>query len=206
MKLDWKIKPLSWSAISSFKYSKQDWYEKYVLGIKPIETEEMKFGKMIGKKLETDPTFLPMIPRCGKMEHEFRAEWKGIPLIGFADSFNQVTSNQLKEYKTGRNKWDKRRVDEHGQLTMYCLMNYIMTKTKPEDVDISLTWMPTQRTEDGKIEFVPDIEKKIITIKTKRTMAQILEFGALIEEIYRQMEAYVASRELSTCTKVIASI
>ena len=206
MKLNWKIKPLSWSAISSFKYSKQDWYEKYVLGIKPATTAEMEFGKMIGKKLETDPTYLPMIPRCGKMEHEFTAEWKGIRLIGFADSFGHISFNELDEYKTGVKKWDKKRVDEHGQLTMYCLMNYIKNKVKPEDVKIRLTWMPTQRTPEGKIEFVPDIEKKIITIKTKRTMAQILKFGAEIERVYKEMEAYVASRELSTCTKVIASI
>jgi hypothetical protein len=187
-------RPLSWSAISSFMYDKEQWYKKYVLKEEQPPSAEMEFGKMVGGKLEKDPTFLPQIKRHSKMEHEFKCNFGEIVLIGYADSFCQLTNKKLEEYKTGVKKWDQKRVDEHGQITMYCLMHYIMTKIKPEDTEITLWWMPTKRTETGdfkvKIEFIEPIEDNIKMFKTKRTMADILKFGAHVKQIYTEMQQY----------------
>ena len=46
-------RPLSWSAISSWEYSHEQWYRKYVLNRPDDETEEMIFGKVIGERLAT---------------------------------------------------------------------------------------------------------------------------------------------------------
>ena len=188
-KLAWTKKPLSWSAISSFEYDKEQWYKSYVLGEK-VDNKEMQFGKMIGKKLETDPTFLPMIPRHSKMEHGWRVKFGKIELIGYADSFCLISKKKLAEYKTGKKAWDQKRVNDHGQLTMYCLMNYITNKIKPECMEIQLIWMPTQENGDFSISFIEPIEKKIKIFKTKRTMTDILKFGVRINNVYKDMLKY----------------
>ena len=189
-----KSRPLSWSSISSWEYNKEEWARKYLTDCEHTTNAEMEFGKKIGKKLETDPTYLPMIPRHSKMEHPFSVSLSGITLVGYADSFCDKTFKKLGEYKTGVKEWDKKRVDEHGQLTMYLLMNYITNKIKPEDVEVQLVWMPTKREETGtfdvKISFVEPIEENIKIFNTKRTMKDILKFAVYIKKTYKDMEKF----------------
>lgn len=191
-------RPLSWSNISSWQYDKEQWAKKYLLLIKDPPSREMIFGSMIGKKLETDPTFLPQLPRQSKMEYAFNVEFSGIKLIGFADTFCDKTFKFLGETKTGKKEWDQKRVDGHGQLTMYCLQNFIQNKIKPDDVDITLSWLPTQELEDFSIAFVDPIEETMKHFKTKRTMEDVLKFAAEIKRIYKEMEAYALSYQQPT--------
>jgi len=186
-------RPLSWSAISSWNYSKEDWAKKYIDGEAPKSSKEMDWGKKIGKLLETDPAYLPQVPRHSKMEHKFSVNLSGIPLVGYADSFCDKSHKKLLEFKTGKKPWDQKRSDEHGQITMYCLMNYITNKIKPEDMDIALVWLPTQDNGDFSISFVEPIEENIKIFKTKRTMQDILLFASEIKRIYKEMEEYVAN-------------
>lgn len=183
-------RPLSWSQISCFEYNKEEWYTRYVLGEKSQPSREMEFGKEVGKKLETDPSYLPMIPRHSKMEHEFVCSFGGIHLVGYADTFCDKTFILLGEYKTGKKKWDQKRVDSHGQIDMYLLMNWIINKVRPEDVSITLVWMPTMETNDFKITFVDDIEENIKIFTTKRTMKDILNFGIRINKVFKEMQEY----------------
>lgn len=195
----WKKRPMSWSQLALWDWSKEDWYNKYILGIPQSSSPELEFGKKIGKRLETDPSYLPQISRHNKMEHPFNVNFSGILLTGFADSFCTITNKKLAEFKTGVKKWDKKRVDGHHQLTMYALMHYITTKVKPEDVEIQLVWMPTQRKESGNFEveisFVEPIEDNIKIFKTKRTMVDIVKFGMHIKEVYNKMQAYAEKYE-----------
>lgn len=152
----------------------------------------MTFGSLVGKRLETDPKFLPMIPRHSTMEFPFTCKFGKVTagLVGYADTFCDKTFKKLGEYKTGKKEWTQKRVDEHLQIDMYLLMNFIMHKIKPEDVEITLVWMPTMERNDFSIFFVPDVEKKIKIFKTKRTMIDILRFGEMINNIYSAMEDY----------------
>lgn len=190
-----KTRPLSWTAISSFQYNPEQWYKKYVLGEDLGTSREMKFGKIVGKKLETDLKYLPQIPRHSKMEHPFKVMFGKIPMTGYADTFCDKTNRKLAEYKTGKKPWTQKRVDEHGQIDMYCLMNLITNKIRPEDVEITLAWMPTQDNGDFSISFVEPIEKNIKIFRTKRTTTQILNFGAFINQIYKEMEKYAQEHE-----------
>lgn len=190
-----KERPLSWSSISSFSYNKEEWYDNYINGNKQPANREMLFGSKIGKLLETDPSFLPQIPRHSKMEHCFKVKFGDIPMTGFADSFCDQTHTKLVEYKTGKKAWDKKRVDSHQQLDMYLLMNYITFRVKPEDVEVQLVWMPTQENNDFSISFVDDIESKIKIFKTKRTMTDILNFGMSINKTYKDMIKYIEDHE-----------
>lgn len=190
-----QTRPLSWSSISSFGYNPEEWYENYIEGKRKPQNKEMIFGSMVGKKLETDPTFLPQIERLSKMEHPFNFVFNGIKMTGFADSFCDITNKKLNEYKSGKKPWDQKRVDEHGQLTMYVMGNYITTKVLPEDVEIKLFYMPTQENGDFSISFVEPIEDNIKTFTTKRTMKDVIEFGRFINTTVDEMQKYVDSRK-----------
>lgn len=187
---------LSWSSISSFEYNPEEWYSRYVLKERGKSSPEMEFGKWFGECLAKDPDFLPQIPRLSKFEHAFTVVFDGIPLIGYADSFDHIGKKSLKEYKTGVKKWDQRRVDSHGQIDMYLLMHYITEKITPEEVECELVWIPTKRVETGdfevKISLVDPVMPRIF--KTKRTMSDLLKFGSRIKKVYKEMIEYCENR------------
>ncbi len=191
--IKWKARDLSWSQISSFEYDPEQWYRNYWMGVRDKPSAEMLFGSKIGKKLEKDPEFLPMIPRSTTMEYKFQAEFNDLILVGYADSFCDDALT-LREYKTGVKAWDQKRVDTHGQITMYCFMHYLTHKIKPEEITCTLHWMPTKKIEHGdftvEISFVDDIENNIMHFETKRTMREILEFGTRIKKTVKLMESY----------------
>lgn len=190
-----KKRPLSHSQLSAWEYSPDQWYQRYILREPFRETVEMKFGKVVGKKLETDPTFLPSVPRLSKMEHSFRVAFSGVHLIGFVDSFDDVNFTSLLEYKTGKPEWTQSKADKHKQIDIYLLMNYITNKIKPENVECQLIWLPTRDMGDFTIGFVEPIEKNIKIFKTKRTMSDILNFGAYIQKTAKAMEEYVKNHD-----------
>jgi len=192
--MDFNKRPLSWSAIYSFEYDPEQWYRRYVLNEPQEPSREMIFGKKIGTMLEKDPTFLPQIVRLSKMEHPFKVVFNKIQMVGYADTFCDKTFKALGEYKTGKKAWTQKRVDEHGQIDMYLLMNWITNKIKPEDVDITLTWMPTEETGGFEIVFVEPIESNIKVFKTKRTMMDIINFGNRIKKTVEEMNNYIKSK------------
>lgn len=186
----WKERNFSWSQYSSFLYDPEQWYKKYILDEEQRTSKEMEFGKFVGGKLEKDPTFLPQIPRHSIMEYEFKCMFGDIPVVGYADSFCDKTNKKLLEFKSGKKAWDQKRVNEHGQLTFYLLMNWLINKIRPEDVEVQLIWMPTQDNGDFSISFVDNIEQRIKVFNTKRSMRDILVFGASIKKVYKEMEIY----------------
>lgn len=193
-------RPLSWSAISSFEWNKDQWWRKYIGKEIPEITPELAFGSMVDKRLQEDPKYLPNIVRYPILQHEMRCTYAGIPLIGIADTYappdtdvdrKKIPWPALRDYKTGRKPWDKKRADETGQLTMYCLMLWEIEKIRPEDVELYIDWMPTH-IKDGKIEFIKEGEVK--SFRTKRTMRQVVDFGQRIVDTYAAMHEYCRHR------------
>lgn len=189
----WKERPFSWSQLSSFEYDKEQWYDKYILGKPQFESAEMVFGKQFAQSIEDGTCqFAHLFKIQSKVEKEFKCMFGKIPLLGFADSFCEITDRKIEEYKTGVKKWDKKRVDEHGQLDMYLLMLWITKKVRPEEVEVALTWFPTRRSETGDfkvtIEFVEPVLPQRFT--TKRTMKDILNFGMRINKVHKEMEEF----------------
>lgn len=193
-----KTRALSWSAISSFEYDPEQWYRKYVLGQPDPETVEMRFGKEFAKSIEDGTCdkkygmrLLPLLAK--RKEYAFKVQFGDMQLIGFADAFDEVNKTRLDEVKTGKKPWDQARANGHGQIDMYLLMNYITHRIKPEDVKCSIVWVPTQEMGDFSIDFVRPIKPR--QFPTKRTMQDILRFGARIKSTVKQMEKYAADHE-----------
>lgn len=192
MKFD-NVRPLSWSSISSFEWNPEEWFESYYLGKKKT-SKEMEFGSVVDKKLQTDPTYLPFVPRYEHMQYPMQIMFGKIPLVGIPDGLNLTDSLVLADYKTGKKAWNKKRADETGQLTMYLLMLYVTKKITPEKFKLFIHWLPTKENGDFSISFVEPIEKYYKVFETKRTMLDVLNFGAYINETYEKMRKYVEAR------------
>lgn len=195
-------RPLSWSQLESFAGpygSPERWYKKYILGEKEPESVEMRFGKVLGERLANDPDFLPQVPRLDKFEQKFEIVFDGIPMIGYADSFCSKTKKKLLEYKTSHAGWDQKKVDKHGQLSAYAFYNFVTNKIPPEDLDIQLVWIPTQKIESGDFTSTISLVEPVIPqiFKTRRTTADIVRFGAFIKETVKKMEQYLSTVDLA---------
>lgn len=200
-----KKRPLSWSAISSFEYDPEQWYKRYVLKLDEPASPEMQFGKVMGEKLANDAKFMPHVPRGTIYEYELKTKFGKIPLIGYIDSYSPCSyceANEdhtvceksfLEEYKTGKKAWDQKRADEHGQITMYLLMLYLMHGVNPEDIQCRIHWLPTKDNNDFTIGFVDP--GSCLTFPTKRSMVEVLTFGKRINKVYKLMEEYCKNHE-----------
>lgn len=191
---------MSWSAISSFEWSKEQWYQSYYLGIR-TGSKEMDFGRKIDKEIERNPKFLPQIIRYKVMQNWMETVFNGLPVVGAGDTFRPEkktarthTKPALRDYKTGKKAWDQKRADETGQLTMYAFLLNLMYDIHPDDLELYIDWMPTQETNDFKIIF-RDQPMVVQTFKTKRTMRDLLEFGQRINKTWKEMNEYVLSRQ-----------
>lgn len=182
-------RPFSWSQFSSFRdYNKEKWYQNYVLGFKEPPNARMTFGSQVGKRIETDPTYIPQLPR-GIMEYELKATMNDIELIGYADSYNPETK-ELDEFKTGGvSSWNKKKVESHDQLTFYALLLYLRNEAKPEDLTIRLHHMLTEEKGDFSIGFAKPFS--LDTYTTKRTTRQVLMFASEILRVRKEMEEYI---------------
>ncbi len=183
-----EVRPLSWSAVSSFLYNPEQWYEKYILNKRSEENGAMRFGKYVGERLASDPTYLPEVPRGEEYEHELRCKVGNIPCIGFIDSYTKTTKLLL-EYKTAGTPWTQKKADGHGQLKFYALMLYLIDGIKPEDITIRLVSMQTKQNQDFTVSFVDNMKPDIFEVKL--TMRDILTFGAELQKIVKDMDNYI---------------
>lgn len=199
MKLNFKKylenRPLSYSAVSSFEYDKNQWFETYMKGVKQT-SPELTFGSMVDLKIQNDPTFIPTLPRYPNMQWEGKVVFNNIPLIGKADGID-FDKKMLADYKTGRLEWDKKRADETDQLTFYLLLIYVIKKIKPQEFRCFIHWLPTKKDESGDFKTTISFRDDPvipITFETKRTMTDILRLGLHIKEVVSEMESYAQSR------------
>lgn len=185
----WEKRPFHWSQISSWEYDPEQWYNTYYLGIPQTLNKELAFGKMVDDRIQDDPDFIPELERYPIQQHSMSVMYNGIKLNGTADHFDRK-GRRLKDDKTGKKVWDQKRADETGQLTMYLLLLYISEKIKPEEMTCYIDWLPTVDRGDFTIQF-RDNPPKPITFKTTRTMKDLLAFGAKINQIRKEMKAYI---------------
>lgn len=185
-------RPLSWSSINSFKYDPNEWYEKYINGKRGRDTGPLVFGKNVGERLASEQDFLPEVPRLTEYEHELSVKIGKIQCIGFLDNFD-LESKTFAEFKTGK-KWTQDKANKHGQIDMYAAMIYLKYGIKPEDLKISLIWLPTEEQQDFRTDFVKDMKPVVFPIQ--KTMRDILSFMAEIQVIHKQMQEYILSKTI----------
>jgi hypothetical protein len=192
-------RPISWSYLSSFQYDREEWFRRYILGMEDRETPELRFGKALADSIENGtcsvPGLMELLPY--KKEVAFNVVVAGMHLRGFLDDFDTESFTHINEVKTGTRPWTQKRADAHGQITMYCLMNYAKNRVRPEDVTCTLIWLPTVRKETGSFDTEISFENpvRIETFETRRTMRDIAEFTGWIMRTLDDMEEFVSRHE-----------
>lgn len=184
-----KKRALSYSQLSSFEYDKKEWYKNYILGIREPANPAMEYGNFIGDRIGTLNNLVTGLEPAGTKEFELRANLGTIPIVGYADHYCSKTC-VLNENKTSatKNRWTQKKVDEHSQLTMYCLMLFLQHKVKPEDVTIYLNFIPV-RTVGFNFELpnTPTFQ----TFQTKRTTFDIVKYAGYIQATVKEMDEYI---------------
>lgn len=196
----WKERSVSWSQLSSFKYSKDQWANKYIYGHTESANNGMLYGNVVGDSLGTPESLVPNLNPylVGIKEYELKVKLNKHQLVGYCDHYcpNTLTLN---ENKTSQKltRWDQTEVDNHGQLTMYALMLYLKEGTKPENLNMWLNFIPVKEGGDFQLDLVsPDLFHRF---QTKRTTMQCLQFGADIDKQLKEMEKYALSLDFP-CT------
>lgn len=170
--------------------------------------KEMQFGKDFAKAIEDakkknpENAFLSIelhgqklvLNTYCKVEHLFKVNFNDITLVGYADTFCDISKNNIKDFKTTKTMWTQDKADKNPQALMYILMNYITNKIKPEDVDFVFECYLTQETGDFIMKFVEPIRP--VVFKVHHSMKDILQMGARIKKARKEMEKWARSSPL----------
>ena len=194
---NWKKRPLSWSSISSFEYEKAQWFDKYILGKVEQPNALMEFGKRFAEANEKRQPLAPVMLHT-HCEFKLSGVFGGIPLIGFIDTYEP--GKVVIDHKTGSKEWTQKRADDHRQLDMYLFMLYLLYQVDPEQIECAIEWVPTKENNDFTVSIVEPV--KVHRFNTKRTRVDILNFGAYIKKVYKEMEDYSRTRLTETCKGV----
>jgi hypothetical protein len=178
-------KPLSWSAISSWTYSQEQWAKKYLEGIYEEPNEVMKFGNEVGNRLGTDRKYLPKVERYEIMYPQEHRLVVRLELVGLFDSYDPVTHN-FYEYKTSSNKdkWTQKSAEEHGQIMLYLFLIWKTYNVPPEKIKIKLFYIPVSTDGDFKMKVH---EKGIKEFEIKHTTLEVLRFMGTVMDTYKEM-------------------
>ena len=175
----------SYSQLSLWQRSKNEYRKRYFEGIKPFESKEMIFGREFAKEREigicTGGKEFPQ--REVKIENTFQ----DIPLISYLDSADN-NLNLIGEDKTGKKPWNQKRVENHEQLHFYSFQVLLKTGELPKK--IFLNWFETCDFENkikltGKVktfEFIPNKNRTDIIAD------KILQYTKEISDYYKKFQ------------------
>ena len=155
MKLNLPKNYLSYSAIHLWNENKAVFRKRYYENIKSPDTKYTLFGKTIEDEIYAGQ--YPAVPYWGGKQTELKFELngsysgKGIPLLGYLDSFD-LDNKKFLDYKTGIKKpdnsdrWTKTDVQKLEQLPFYSmLIEKIYGKVEPV---CNLIWLETELVKD----------------------------------------------------------
>lgn len=144
-------KYLSYSAISLWRKSKDQYREKYYENGPSFETVETIFGNHIGRLMENPEEVakhpvLSTIPNYPVKEHPIIVEIGGVKIMGYLDQFHdeKLAFIEMKTghpNKDGKAPWDRVKVMKHDQLPFYSLL--IEKKYGKVEPYCQLVWLET---------------------------------------------------------------
>lgn len=221
----------SWSQHNLFKSSKFQFYKRYVLG-EELHLPQFEKGKEFAEYRETgeiphyvdDPLLesvsnvIPIIGKCeAKIEVGFDTGLSDVghlKLLSYIDECANDLS-EFAEYKTGKNPWTQKDVNNHKQLDFYAFSIYLLSGG---DIipKCTLYWIETEEVVvlgekklmyTGVVEFfekqftITDIENIAVDIAT--TYEQIINWEYVEIEIEDNLvDRYI---ELNEQAKAISS-
>jgi len=180
---------ISWSQLVEWEKGPEA-YERYISG--GFQNIEMDFGDKIHKGLkegsqDDDVRFVRLwTPEPGEREVELEIEIEpGVKVKAGIDGLTlKEDSAQVDEYKTGKTPWTQKKVDNHGQITIYDLLIYIKHGIIPTN---TLWWIPTEDDEFGNIRKANGIPK---AFETTRSLYDIMAMKRRLVKAYKEIGLY----------------
>lgn len=187
-------RPLSYSQLSSFAWSKEDWYNNYILRKPRGTSTAMETGNIIGDSIGTENSLVPELKPPGIKEYPLTAKLGDIYMVGYADHWCPNTL-ELNENKTSTNekKWTRGSVNKHGQLTLYALLLFLKHNIAPEDIKMYLNYIRVIEGADMRYYLPNPVEFK--RFETKRTTADVEEYVKYIHQTVDEMNPYIIHRQ-----------
>ena len=186
---------ISYSQIRTFRKSPQEYYKRYVLGQDMYESKWLKYGKRFSEAVEDGGSDDEIIDAMVKevtvyegTEVEAKAETDKIdlPLFGYKDT---AKDGAFREYKTGTKEWTQERVNNHEQLLMYALIDYLNTGEVPT---VHLDWLPVEEHGDGSVSFTGELYTFERDISEEEVLAYIDE----VKDVINAIRAYEPDDEV----------
>lgn len=184
----------SWSQHDLWHRSKREFWKRYNQGIEPLSNKYFRkgdeFAKFMenGQELPSSDGMLTLmketIPTLEVTEKELYATLnisgndKKVKLLAYLDKCN-LDFSEFIEYKTGKIEWNQERVNEHGQLTFYATVIYLITGEIPKS---KLVWVETMETDNG-LQFTGRIETFERSFDEKEIKAFTLDIINTVNEI-----------------------
>jgi hypothetical protein len=181
---------ISYSQYNTILSSSKQYQKIYIDGFK-LKTKYIDFGGIIANVLESrkakgynEETAVNLIEEKENQELELVVDFYGIPLLGKLDAYENGT---IYEYKTGKNAWTQKKVDNNEQLTFYAIMVSKHFKIKVEDIKIKLIWLETIEDTDGSIMLTGRKEE----FKTKRTNKDLIKIYPKVKKAWIGIEKLI---------------
>ena len=191
----WRPRPyLSYSQYNLFIKDPREYARVYIHGEEQTNAA-MQLGKYVDDMINNDTKQEDPIlehlrifrPVYQFRQYKLKGEINGVPIYGIFDGFDEVPI-RLGEIKTGR-CWTQEMADETEQLTFYALLIYLKFKIRPEELPITLTWMPTDWNGGD-----PIMTGEIFNFETHRNTRQILILGSMLMRVWKEI-GYTCSEE-----------
>jgi len=175
----------------------EKWKQSYFYNEKMRVNRSMAFGRNVAEGLENgevtgDIAFDLLMDRMPKFEimdkpvmAELKSGNKIIPLLAKPDTM-KPDMTAFKEYKTGQDKWTKRKVDDSGQITFYATVLFLKSGKIPHDIELVqiLTEKEDNEALDSKLRATGDIYRH----PTRRTMSQVLNMMVRMKKAWLLIE------------------
>ena len=178
---------ISYSAATLWEQNKSAFRGKYY-GNTPagggISSVQMDFGKELADMIKDDPEnpVVAHIPKYEIRDVGFTVSISGVPVLMFPDTLSIIGTPKFREYKSGVEPWDQKRVDNHMQLKLYSL-GIKEQHGGVEDL-CYLDWLPTVMTDitDG---LRINGKQYGVTIQVPRLTGEIISFPCVVTEMER---------------------
>jgi hypothetical protein len=177
-------KRLSASQMIMFKEDRKKWFDNYFEDKKFFETAELRFGARIADILEgkdgvecantMEAAMIEKFTVYEKSEHRIEHLFRGVlPVVIKMDSYGR---GKFAEYKTGKEKFWKEKVEGMIQMNFYHAVLHDITKKIHSSV---LQWAETKDSflVDEKAPEGIEFTGLFLSFEYKPTLDKILEFG-----------------------------
>ena len=160
-----------------------------------FETKYIKFGKRLGKELESgsisvDTKFFFSkfgLLEPGEYEKKYLVNYEGVPIVAYVDKIEQ-NGLVVHEYKTATQIWTDEKCKKHLQPELYCAL-ISLSNDKFIDREVKLYVFETIEGKSGSLYFSGNfkaVERICTTEQQYKILEWVVERAVIISDYYKK--------------------